>query len=468
MKTDVIEKIKYIETYYPVEIIEYDGIKLWPFLRSNMFTIYYCSDQDSNPAIMKKCSLMRRVWEAITTTSLKVMFKKNAAFVFTDDVGVKKYNGAYIDRIMQGIFDIEPETIPCVIKLMSKAIVAKNKYINSDFIIFIIKLMRVFYKTKKVDIKNISVLDDIIAYLKIEFDYSKYLDLFKILLDFYSWYFNVIKPSKIYVNCYYDFWRLPAFFIAKRMQIPVIEMQHGLINRSHIAYAGFKNITPNPYPDYLFVFGDKFKSAISEYVYPHGNIFSVGSYYINLMLKSKERNVELFNRKYFDIKDKIVITVASQYDIDKEILDFIIEAAKLDNRLFFIFIPRFVKDYHSEFKNECILIETDFDVYQCMQNSHITSAVVSTCAVESLIFGTPVVMMNIKGLALFNYQSFFSDINSVFYADTPAEYVELVKQAIQLDRNVVCEEGRLFFADNYEERLQTAFSEIEKGYTTYK
>lgn len=186
------------------------------------------------------------------------------------------------------------------------------------------------------------------------------------------------------------------------------------------------------------------------------------------MLKSKERNVELFNRKYFDIKDKIVITVASQYDIDKEILDFIIEAAKLDNRLFFIFIPRFVKDYHSEFKNECILIETDFDVYQCMQNSHITSAVVSTCAVESLIFGTPVVMMNIKGLALFNYQSFFSDINSVFYADTPAEYVELVKQAIQLDRNVVCEEGRLFFADNYEERLQTAFSEIEKGYTTYK
>lgn len=464
MKTDVIEKIKYIETHYPVETIEYDGIKLWPFLRPNMFTIYYYSDQDSNPAVMKKCSPIRRVWEAITTTSLKVMFKKNAAFIFTDDVGVKKYNGIYVDRIMQGFFDIEPETIPCVIKLMPKTIVAENKYINSDFIILIIKLMGVFYKTKKVDIKNISVLDDIIAYLKIEFDYSKYLDLFKILLDFYSWYFNKIKPSKIYVNCYYDFWRLPAFFIAKRMQIPVIEMQHGLINTSHIAYAGFKNITPNPYPDYLFVFGDKFKSAISEYVYPHGNIFSVGSYYINLMLKSKERNVELFNKKYSNLSDKIIITVVSQHDIDEKILDFVKNVAGIDDRLFFIFIPRFVKDYHLHFKNNNVMMELEFDVYQCMQNSHITTAVVSTCAVESLAFATPVVLLNIDGLAAFNYSHFFSGIRSVLYATSPEEYIEQVYKAVNFDKDSVVEEGRLFFTDNYSERLKNAIAEISDKY----
>lgn len=464
MKTDVIEKIRYIETHYPVETIECNGIKLWPFLRPNMFTIYYYSDQDSNPAAMKRCSPIRRAWEAITTTSLKVMFKKNAAFVFTDDVGVKKYNGIYIDRIMQGVFDAESETIPCLIKLMPKAIIAKNEYINSDFIILITKLIGAFCKTKSADIKNIYVLDDIIAYLKIDFNYSKYLRFFKSLLYFYSWYFNIIKPSKIYVNCYYDFWRLPAFFVAKQMQIPVIEVQHGLINSSHIAYTGFKNITPNPYPAYLFVFGDKFKFFISEYVYLNENVFTVGNYYVNLMLKAKEKNVELFNKKYSDVKNKIIITVVSQHDIDEKIFDFIKHVAAIDERFFFIFIPRFVKDYHLHFKHNNIAIEMELDVYQCMQNSHITTAVVSTCAVESLAFGTPVVLLNIDGLAAFNYSSFFSEISSVLYADTPDEYIKQIYKAVNFDKNSVMEEGKLFFVDNYTQRLQNAIAKISDKY----
>ncbi|AGT42701.1 hypothetical protein [Treponema pedis] len=461
MKTDVIEKVKYIETSYPVETIEYDGIKLWPFLRSNIFTIYYYSDEQSDSVVMKNVSAIRRIWQAITTTSLKVMFKKNAAFVFTDDVGVKKYNGAYIDRIMYGIFTVEAKTIPCVVKLMSRNITAKDKYINSDFIIFIAKLMEIFYKPKLTNIKNICILDEIIEYLKIDFKYSKYLRSVKILLDFYTWYFKLIKPIKIYVNCYYDFWRLPAFFVAKQMRIPIIEMQHGLINLSNIAYIGFKNITPNPYPTHLFVFGDAFKLSVNEFIYPSKNIFVVGNCYIDLMLRDKNRNSKLFNKKYPNINNKIIITVASQYDIDREILDFTMQTASMDERFFFIFIPRFIKDYHKKFKHANISIETELDVYQCMQNSHITSAVVSTCAVESLAFGTPTVLINIGGLAVFNYADFFSEIHSVLYADTPDEYVQQIYKAIAFDRVSVAEEGKLFFADNYSERLKDAIIKIE-------
>lgn len=462
-KLDTLEKLKYIEEKYPVESIEYKGVKIWPFIRSALFDSYYFSDENSTSSPIVGGGKLKRVYYALKNTSISLFFKRNAGIIFTDDIGMKKCDGVYIDRIMQGVFNDEENILPIVIKMYANEVSSVTKYIQSDCISIFIKFISYFLPIKKCKIVAGDVLSDIISELNISFDCSNYLKTINAALTFYYFWFLIIKPKKIYVNCYYDILRMPSFFIAKKKNIPVIEMQHGSIT-AEPAYKASKYIPDHPYPDYLFVFGERFKLGVSENIYPRSSVFSVGSYYINLMLQSKEKNAELFNKKYVDIKDKIIITVASQYDIDKEVLDFIVEAANIDTNLLFIFIPRFVKDYHEKFKHECVSIETELDVYQCMQNSHITSAVVSTCAVESLAFGTPVVMMDIKGLASFNYKEFFSDIYSVFYADTPQEYIGLVYRALKLDRNSVQQEGNLFFADNYDQRLKDAMSAIELKY----
>ncbi|QOW61716.1 hypothetical protein [Treponema pedis] len=460
-KLDVLKKLKYIEEKYPVETINYRNIKIWPFIRCSIFNIYYFSDEVANTTVGNITETkIQRVFSALKLTSIVTFFKKHAVIVFTDDVGMKNFHGEYIDRIMQGIFSEELSALPVVTKIHSQEVISLNKYVHADFLSFFIKLFSWFLPIKKNQISGGNILKNIISELEIQFDFFKYLKTINGALYFYSMWFSMIKPRKIYVNCYYDLLRMPAFFVAKQACIPIIEVQHGSIT-SEPAYKAFKAISEHPYPNYLFVFGDRFKYGVSKHIYERDAIFSTGSYYIDLMLQDKNRNSELFHKKYPNLKDKIIITVASQYDIDREILDFTMQTASMDKRFFFIFIPRFIKDYHKKFKHANISIETELDVYQCMQNSHITSAVVSTCAVESLAFGTPTVLINIGGLAVFNYADFFSEIHSVLYADTPDEYVQQIYKAIAFDRVSVAEEGKLFFADNYSERLKDAIIKIE-------
>lgn len=461
MKTDVIEKIKYIETHYPVEIIEYNGIKLWPFLRNSIFTLYYYSGEAPEANEAQKKNKLWRLFTALKETSLTQMLKKQSVIIFTDDLEIKKHNDEYIDRIMQCVFAIETRQIPVIVKRLSYNVPIKY-YVQSDLIAGFIVLFSKLLHFKQKAFQGEEIVKNIIHDLGIQFNYEKIVRLIIGGINFYYIYFELIKPSKIYVNCYYDIMRMPAFYVAKLKHIPVIEMQHGVINSHHTAYTSFKSFDPNPYPDYLLVFGDRFKLDVSEHIYHKNSIFTVGSYYIDLMRQEVEINKHLFEKKYGFLKDKIIITVASQYDIDRDILTFVEQVTKLDSRLFFVFIPRFVKGYHRSYKNDSIVIETELNVYQCMQNSHITSAVLSTCAIESLAFGTPVILMDIGGLAKFVYGEFFKGIVSVLYVSEPKDFVEKVDQAIQLDRNIIRREGSWFFADNYEERLKKALTIIDE------
>ena len=462
-KCDVLEKIQYIENKYPVETIAYKNIKLWPFIRASLFDLYYCSDQKvkDRRGGRNRLSNIVRLFRSIRYTSLPLLFNRYASIIFTDDVGMKNHAGIYIDRTMEGIFAVENRIIPVVIKILPPEVISVVSYIHSDFFALLIRCFSYCLTIRKNHIRAESVLMDILSELQIQFDFYKYIRIINAALCFYNMWFAVIKPKKIYINCYYDILRMPAFFIAKKRNVPVIEIQHGSIT-TEPAYKAFKYVAPNPYPNYLLVFGDRFKLGVSDNIYHKDCVFTVGSYYIDLMRQEVDINKRLFEKKYGFLKDKIIITVASQYDIDRDILTFVEQAARLDSRLFFIFIPRFVKDYHHNYKNDGIVIETELDVYQCMQNSHITSAVLSTGAIESLAFGTPVVLMNIDGLARFSYGEFFKGFLSVLYANCSEEFIEKINEAIQFDRNVVREEGRLFFADNHQERLKKALTIIDE------
>jgi len=80
MKTDVIEKIKYIETHYPVEIIEYNGIKLWPFLRNNIFTLYYYSGEAPEANEAQKKNKLWRLFTALKEESGSSEFSERTFF----------------------------------------------------------------------------------------------------------------------------------------------------------------------------------------------------------------------------------------------------------------------------------------------------------------------------------------------------------------------------------------------------
>ena len=459
MKTDVIEKMKYIETHYPVETIEYNGIKLWPFFRTYLCTKYYYSDEPVGTGHIST-GFLRRFIRAIRFSSIKYLFIRKAALLYTDTGEVRLVDGIYVDKTAAAVIEIENNIIPILSIYGNKEKFAFKKFILLDFFALGILPFSIFFHKRKIN--NQALFEPILTELGIADSYRKQIRRILAFIWFYTIYFKLIKPKIIYINCYYDFHKLSISFAAKLLRIPVVELQHGLISETHCAYRTCAQIELSPYPDYLLCFGEYFKRIVSPGIYRQQHIFPVGSYYIDRMRSQVEQNYSLFMEKYAEKKDKIIVTVASQLDIDDLILEFVEDIANSSNEFYFIYVPRVLTDFHKQYKHHAISIETTLDVYQCMQNSNITSAVVSTCAVESLAFGTPVVLIDVKGLATFYYKSFFSNTYSVKYANTPQEYIKSVYSALKLDRASVQMEGNDFFADNYDQRLKEAIFKIKK------
>ncbi len=185
MKTDLIQKMKYIETTYPVEDIEYKGLKIWPFLRAQIFSTYFFLDSDER---LKPKTKFQMLIEALSMTSIRTILKKNAVVIFTDDVGVKKNNGEYIDRIMQGFFDFENKTIPIFIKLFSKKISPMKKYVNINFYSCFIYVINLFCPVRKKNILGLLILENIIRDLNINFDYLKSIKIIVSGIKLYNLY----------------------------------------------------------------------------------------------------------------------------------------------------------------------------------------------------------------------------------------------------------------------------------------
>jgi hypothetical protein len=81
------------------------------------------------------------------------------------------------------------------------------------------------------------------------------------------------------------------------------------------------------------------------------------------------------------------------------------------------------------------------------------STVNSTCALEAPSLGVQNILVDIDGLARLYYEKVLSDDRVTRFANTPEEYVDIVKSFTRLDRSVVCQLHEDFFATNYQENI---------------
>ncbi|WP_338729858.1 hypothetical protein [Haladaptatus sp. DJG-WS-42] len=63
--------------------------------------------------------------------------------------------------------------------------------------------------------------------------------------------------------------------ICKNNQIPVVELQHGVIHPQHVGYSYPKEYTKETFPDYLLTFGDFWKDTV-DLTIPDNKVISVG------------------------------------------------------------------------------------------------------------------------------------------------------------------------------------------------
>ena len=133
-------------------------------------------------------------------------------------------------------------------------------------------------------------------------------------------------------------------------------------------------------------------------------------------------------------------------------------------------MPRIVEEYHKSNEKTDFYIEDKLDIYQLMQNADVTISVYSTCAVESLFLGTPVLLWDIEGLAKACYGEVFKGINSVCFIDKFDDGLFMIKKFSEINRKDVKKEGMAFFESNYRENMDNALDRIveDRGFRMKK
>lgn len=462
----VHDQIKKIETEYDVKNIRYGNEPLWPYIRINLYFALFDKNLDTADTSKEKkhssfADILKRTDKCIRETSFSLFFREKHSIIFTDTSETKYYRNEYIDKMVDSIIENEKNFTPIVIT-DRKNTCAFDKYISFDWTYIEVVLRSKFVRYRKKELYGEDIYQQLMMDLGLECTSLREM-VINILATkkYFSSVYKRIKPAKVFIVCYYDLYKMAAIKAAKEMGITTVELQHGVINNEHMAYNMFTDIRDNPYPDYLFCFGEKYAENVSEYIYPSEKIKIVGSCYIDLMKKNSEENKRLFCAKYSNILGKIIVTFAAQAPIDEATLKVMRELAVKYMDVFVIYIPRPFEEYHENIDTDNFVVESDLDVYQCMQNSSCTMTVYSTCAMESLCFGTPVLLYNYNHMAEGTYDFMGqSNCNFIQMADNVDDIKKKLDVIITTDKEKIEKYGNQFYADNHRLRVSKALNEI--------
>lgn len=92
----------------------------------------------------------------------------------------------------------------------------------------------------------------------------------------------------------YDYKKMALISAAKKLKIPTVELQHGIIYKSHLAYIYPKVLSRELFPDYLLTYGEHFSKLVRKYssAFKDEHVIAVGFPYLESISKK--------NRPYRD------------------------------------------------------------------------------------------------------------------------------------------------------------------------
>lgn len=104
---------------------------------------------------------------------------------------------------------------------------------------------------------------------------NDYINIRKEYLVYYNYMLERIKPKIILIVCAYAVDGMFLCEVAHKRQIPVVELQHGLMGDEHIAYNFKSKMRLSTFPDYIFTFGN-FEKQLTRFPISKSHIIPVG------------------------------------------------------------------------------------------------------------------------------------------------------------------------------------------------
>ena len=462
-----IEVINNIERKYPVEEIKAEGFSLWQFLRYRFYiTHYFLNETNSKSGYYLKNSNSAINLIYNTLTSYFTFRKKFKYILFTDSKEFKNIDAKISDKIAHNIISLLGDDLVVSVNSSNDIIKIKNPFFKNSINSAIFYFFSVFHK-RKIFIENEKILENIDNELNINVNYQQKTDRFFALVKVLDKYFKRNCFKIVFVNAYYSpVLQQAVIYSANKNNIKTVELQHGIINENHFAYNISQKTANDGYPQNIFLFGDYFRDLLSKSKFlPPQNLHVTGSFFINYSIEKNKINqyaIDFFNNSRLKFKKTVAIT--SQETIEKELIQYIKQVASRDKNVLFIFIPRNFEKPLPELANiPNIIIDKNLDFYTTASFVDYHSTVYSTCALESLAFGTTNILININGLSKKFLGENLKEDKFSYYVDSPEEMLNILNITKVANKEIVKTKGKYFFATSTENEIKEIISKIENG-----
>lgn len=419
--SDVFDLITELEKKLPVDSIELsDGTELWNLIRVLLYFYPLKKDADNREEKTSSKSLFYLLKEGLSP--LSVSNKKIEICGFSGTESRKFRNEKFYDIYMDPLYDVlgddfyvfEWTTPKGYRRKYREGIYSKNYvamhiplFSKTFFDLAMYKLLR----KRKFSIEHEKTLQDIITFFSEKTATDKN-DLRRTIYDSVAVFFHMkeffikllrkISPKAVLIRCGYGRFHMALSQACRKLNIPSIELQHGIITKYHAGYVkSTSSENRDCVPEYILTYGDAFTDIIRKgSLFEKEKVVTVGFPYMEEVKKSPPTIDDKLN----DFASKFITTilVTSQWTVAEELKEFIIGVSKeLKNRnkdvgIVFKPHPRDWRDYSDMEKIENMFIANKYDdIYEMLKVADIHSTAYSTSGLESLAFGKPNIFIDV-------------------------------------------------------------------------
>lgn len=297
----ILELINGIENKFPVDKWAVRGYNVWPIIRIKLAFLYrakleklYSAPGETGTASQKVNPLLSKIqkiidWEnrsikhKIDRYKLKKSFKRKDALVFfTFSTNRMLQDAVWHNRSVDPIVDLLKADLPVVLLEHTGLSKGRCPRYNDRYCTEVDKMIETMHYTPVIDEQEVSLegYQSFLKYLKetlpdlesigqlTEENIIKSVRYFDSLVGFFTEIIHGSGVKAIFTTCYYDIRSMALITACKKLNIPTIELPHGIHGEDHFAYGKWSKLPASGsqmLPDFFWSWGDLEKKAIDDW-----------------------------------------------------------------------------------------------------------------------------------------------------------------------------------------------------------
>ncbi len=333
-REDILALINGLERKYALVDWQVRGMHVWPLARILIFNEL---TEKKITGVRNKADKSSLLYEALVGVYeiLKLIVRSRHSIkglVFSSQVYRQDINGIFFNRLADPILD--EQDLPESSKFLFET-AKQNKYTRTNHrgnrlvkfspILDLLQLLTIFKKKFfKSDIQFKQNIEQIIELPEqVRKKIIKKLITQYHLINYYQrfshWLLKKYKGEKVFFVCYYGLFNMVMISEAKKLKIPTVDIQHGVISDKHIAYAfgQMPSTGYNTLPNVFWTWTSYEADCINQWAHSFGQYEArnMGNPWIEAVKQNKIDFGNLADQITQEEKPIILYTLANRSDI---------------------------------------------------------------------------------------------------------------------------------------------------------